>query len=193
MRYRLEAVIGSSVCQEINRLLFQQVGLQENLVGWNRREFKQGQQFFLLFGSHHVKGCSVIELFPKDAVDVTRHQMNLRGVHRIKICAFRNDAPDERMVLFCMRLLPGSLRIAEEDARTRTSVSGIFHALGVFELDAIVRQDDREELAEQVESKELCKVIKHVQDTDLCTLPDQEDQHEVWIVKVQCQKHLSAA
>ena len=64
--------------------------------------------------SHQVKRRKVIEHLSGNAVDVAREEMNIFLGQEFKAGTFWKNAPDEDMVFFHMRLLPGGLRIAIE-------------------------------------------------------------------------------
>ena len=124
---------------------------------------------------------------------MTANKKNILCGKVVKGSALRKDPADKDMVLFNVRLLPGRLRITEENSGSPAPVEGVFNAERIFELNTVVCKNDLEQTAKGFSSELVVKDIKYSQNAFLRTVRHKEDQHKVGLSENESQKDFPTA
>ena len=107
---------------------------------------------------------------------MTANKKNILCGKVVKGSALRKDPADKDMVLFNVRLLPGRLRITEENSGSPAPVEGVFNAERIFELNTVVGENDLKQTAKGFGSELVVQNVKNSQYTLLRSIGHQEDQ-----------------
>ena len=124
---------------------------------------------------------------------MTANKKNILCGKVVKGSALRKDPADKDMVLFNVRLLPGRLRITEENSGSPAPVEGVFNAERIFELNTVVGENDLKQTAKGFGSELVVQNVKNSQYTLLRSIGHQEDQHEVGLSENESQKDFPTA
>ena len=151
------------------------------------------EQFFFLFAGKQVEGRFVVKDLSGNGIDVAADQMNIFGRQVFERSPFRKNTADKNMVLFNVRLLPGRLRITEENSGTTAAVGSVFDAERIFEFNAVVSQNDLEQTAEYFSAEFVIQDVKYSQNAFLRTIRHQEDEHKVGLSENESQKDFTAS
>ena len=151
------------------------------------------EQFFFLFAAKQVEGRFVVKDLSGNGIDVAADQMNIFGRQVFERSPFRKNTPDKNMVLFNVRLLPGRLRITEENSGTTAAVGSVFDAERILELNTVVSQNDLEQTAEYFSAEFVVQDVKYSQNAFLRTIRHQEDEHKVGLSEDESQEDFTAS
>lgn len=129
--------------------IFQKQGALNNFLRLNKRNAQHLSKLFRISKGEHFVRAFAVELFAKDAVDVREDQVD--GVLRevVKGSSTGYDIPQQRMIILNMRFLVRSIGITEEERGFLVSVQTAFERRGTAEFTAIVREKNRENIAER--------------------------------------------
>ena len=151
------------------------------------------EQFFFLFAAKQVEGRFVVKDLSGNGIDVAADQMNIFGRQVFERSPFRKNTPDKNMVLFNVRLLPGRLRITEENSGSSAAVWSVLDAEKILEFYSVVGEDDLEKAAEDFRAELVIQDVKYSQNAFLSAVRHQEDEHEVGFSEDESQKDFTAA
>lgn len=126
-------------------------------------EVKQIQQFLFVFAGEQIKRHFVAQTLSRLTVHMIEDKGDILCRELYKAGAFGNDLSQLYVALLNVRLLPGCLGIAEEQTAAQTILCGMLQTDGILELDAVVRQDDREQLAKYRQAQMLRQMVEYIQ------------------------------
>ena len=128
--------------------LLQQKRALNGLFRVNKRDAESMRQLLGIGKAEHLIGTFPVKAFAQHGVHVRENQIHRVLSKIVKGTSAGNNAPEKRMVVFHVRLLVGSVGIAEEDGGFLVSAKIILKSGNTAEFAAVIRQQHRKHFAE---------------------------------------------
>ena len=131
--------------------MFEQAGRLNDINGvdgFNPKqacEVRSGELFRFVEETEQLIRSFLIQAFSFHAVDMGKDEVDILLGETVEGSTFRNDIPEEGVVLFHSGFLGRTVGITEEKLGFPGTVRSVHEGMDIGELAAVIRQDQRKE------------------------------------------------
>ena len=145
-------------------LLLKKFWCQDDLICWDLLQPKDLQYLFSVLEGKNIIRAFVTESWPCIGIDVAHHEIDLSLCIPAQIGPFRNTAPYHFMIVLAVPLLVWSVGVAVEETGPLVPLPVQFDCPGIGEFAAVIGQESREELDEDIRAELKIQPFEYIND-----------------------------